>query len=132
MPFSVAMTAHLSTDSSPSGILKFDDVKFSVGINNLTTYKNTGKFVCERKELYMISSTIMSEANGAHYVMYLNGIKLSDTYIGYSSSPPSTMYHTGTAVLARQLLPNDSVWVQKSSYSVHGGFYSTLTIVKVK
>ncbi|VDI04045.1 Hypothetical predicted protein [Mytilus galloprovincialis] len=48
----VAMTAQLPTTSYSGGtILKFDKVNFSIGVNNLTEYKSTGKFLCERKGL---------------------------------------------------------------------------------
>ncbi|XP_063448220.1 uncharacterized protein LOC134727764 [Mytilus trossulus] len=128
----VAMTAHPTFSGTSSGIMKFDDVSFSIGINNLAAYKNTGKFICERKGLYIISSSIMSHANLGDYYIMLNDNIISETRVGYSSSPPSSMYHTGTIVLALQLHPNDSVWVHNPGYYMNGGLYSTLTIVKVK
>ncbi|CAG2198138.1 unnamed protein product [Mytilus edulis] len=128
----VAMTAHLTSTSSASGILKFDNIKFSIGINNLAVYRSTGKFVCERKGLYLISSSIRSNSNAGNYYIYLNGNIISETRSGYLSSPPSSMYHTGTVVLALQLHPSDSVWVYNPGYTMHGGMWSTLTIVKVK
>lgn len=50
MSFSVAMTAHLTSGTSANRIMKFGDVKFSIGINDLAAYKSTGKFVCEKKK----------------------------------------------------------------------------------
>lgn len=130
MYFSVATTAHLTSTTSTGDILKFDDVKLSVGISNLSEYKSTGKFICEGKGLYMISSSIRSNTNGAEYYIYLNIKQISLTKIG-QNYPSSTTYHTGTVVLALQLLPSDSVWVQNPGYSIQGGLWCTLTIVKV-
>lgn len=130
---SVVMNAQLVSSSTKAGIIKFDDVKFSAGINDLSAYKSTGKFTCETGGIYLISASIMSNTNVADYYIYLNGNQISKTYIGYTSSPPSLMYHTGTVVLARQLRPNDSVWVYSDSdYYMYNGLLSTLTIVKVK
>lgn len=129
----VAMTAQLKSSSpKTSGILKFDNVRFSIGISNLAAYKSTGKFVCERKGLYMISSSIMAKRNGASYYIYLNGQEMSETYISYATSNPSDIYHTGTVVFTLQLLPNDSVWIHNPGYEMSGALHSTLTIVKVK
>lgn len=88
MSFSVAVTAHLTSTTTTTGsILKFDNVRFSVGINDLAAFKSTGKFVCERKGLYMISSSIRSDSNDAHYYIYLNGNAISYTITGFTSSP---------------------------------------------
>lgn len=130
----MAMTAQLPTTSYSGGtILKFDKVNFSIGVNNLTEYKSTGKFLCERKGLYMISSSIMADTSGDYYFIYLNGNVISKTYIVYNSNSPSTMRYTGTVVLAQQLLPNDSVWVYMfGSGAVYGDQLSTFTILKIK
>lgn len=128
----MAITAHLTHPSSAIGILKFSDVKLSVGLNNLSTYKNTGKFVCETKGLYMISPSILADQSGAQFYIFLNGNLISETYIVYNSNNPSTFRNTGTVVLVQQLLPNDSLWVYNPGYHMYGGLYSTLTIVKVK
>ncbi|VDI63419.1 Hypothetical predicted protein [Mytilus galloprovincialis] len=129
----VSMTAHPSIGSTKYGIIKFDNVKFSIGINNLSTYKSTGKFICEKDGLYLISVSIFSFTNDASYQIYLNGKEISQTKIGYSASSSSRMDDTGTVVLAQQLHPNDSVWVNyPSSFYIFGGTWSTLMIVKIK
>ncbi|CAC5389014.1 TRIP11 [Mytilus coruscus] len=129
----VAMSAHPASDTFSSGIVKFNDVQFSIGINNLSTYKSTGKFVIEREGLYLISSSIFSGTNGAYYYIYLNGDQISYTSIGNDSNNPSLMQHTGTLVVARQLRSNDSVWVNiRSGITIPAGHSSTFTIVKIK
>ncbi|VDI23363.1 Hypothetical predicted protein, partial [Mytilus galloprovincialis] len=106
----VVMTAHPSSTSTKVGIIKFDNVAFSVGINNLSTYQSSGKFVCEKEGLYLFSVSIYSSSNNANFCMYLNGNAISYTWIGYNSNAPSSMQNTGTVVNALQLRLNDSVW----------------------
>ncbi|CAC5416510.1 unnamed protein product [Mytilus coruscus] len=123
----VALTAHPSSGGTLHGILKFDNVKFSVGINNLPTYRSTGKFVVEKEGLYLIAVSIFSDANNAYFYIYLNGNRISETRIGYTSSPPSLMQHTGTVVVVRQLLLNDSLWVSfPGTYYIHGDVHCPL------
>ncbi|XP_063448250.1 uncharacterized protein LOC134727792 [Mytilus trossulus] len=105
----VAMTAHPShTATITNTIIKFDDVKFSVGITNLATYKSTGKFTCEQEGLYIISASVMSLTNNAEYFIYLNGNPISDTFIGQHSN---TNVHTGAVTVTRKLKLNDQVWL---------------------
>ncbi|XP_076071317.1 uncharacterized protein LOC143042749 [Mytilus galloprovincialis] len=113
---------------SSGSVLKFDNVIFSVGINNLSTFKSTGKFVCKHNGLYMISVSIMSNTNGARFYIYLNGNSISSTYI---ANQEKGWWHTGTVVVSRQLKINDMLWVQTNGIFVHST-YSQLTIMKVK
>ncbi|CAG2237429.1 unnamed protein product [Mytilus edulis] len=125
----VAMTAHPSHAGTISNtIMKFDDVKFSVGVTNLATYKSTGKFTCEQEGLYIISASVMTKTSGAHYYIRLNGIYISDTYISGQS-----FVHTGTATVTRKLKPNDQVWLYAyGSWYLYSGLYSKFTIIKIK
>ncbi|VDI23358.1 Hypothetical predicted protein [Mytilus galloprovincialis] len=129
----VAMTAHPSSNSNKAGIIKFDNVAFSVGIKNLTAFKNSGKFVCEKEGLYILSVKIYSNTNGAHFYISLNGNTISYTKISFNGNHPSAMENTSTAVLTVQLRLNDSVWVfyPRASH-VAGSAWSTFTIVKIK
>ncbi|VDI03667.1 Hypothetical predicted protein [Mytilus galloprovincialis] len=129
----VVMTAHPSSSSTKTGIIKFDNVAFSVGIANLSAFKSSGKFVCEKEGLYLFSVSIVSATNHAYFSMYQNNNVLSYTYIGYNSNNPSTLRYTGTAVHALQLRLNDSVWVYYDvPFHVESGFWSTFTIAKIK
>lgn len=126
------MTAHPSRniETSSGAIMKFDDVKYSIGITNVSAYKNTGKFVCELEGIYIISASVMSYTNGAEYYIYLNGNTISDTYIGNHSGK---FDHTGAVTFVRKLNPNDKVWlVASGSWHFYGGWYSKFTIIKIK
>ncbi|CAC5384105.1 unnamed protein product [Mytilus coruscus] len=128
----VALTAQLTSGKASYGILKFDNVIFSVGYNNLPAYKSTGKFVCEKTGLYLIFASISSSKNNAYYNLYLNNNVITSTYINYDSNSPSTTWSTGTIVLTLHLRHSDSVWVNNGPTSIYTGKWSTLTIVKVK
>lgn len=129
---SVAITAHYPRyENVISGsVMKFDDVQFIVGINNLSDFKSTGKFVCGKSGLYMISVSIMSYTSGAQFVIVLNGKGISSTYISFHDG---NKWHTGTDVIAEQLQIGDNVWVQSTSNMfINNGLYSSFTIIKVK
>ncbi|CAG2246630.1 unnamed protein product [Mytilus edulis] len=111
----VAMTAHPSDGIITNTIMKFDDVKYSVGITNLSSFKTTGKFTCEHEGLYLISASVMSYTTGANYFIKLNGNDISQTYIGI-----------GAVSVSRKLNQNDQVWLYASgSWYVYGGVYSS-------
>lgn len=123
------MTAHpLSATASP-GIIKFDDVRYSVGINNLAKFKSTGKLIVEKLGLYLISTSIFAHTTSSQYNIYLNGNVISQTRIGYIA----TDAHSAAVVLVLQLRSNDSLWVSSpGSYYIGGGLWSTLTVSKLK
>ncbi|VDI14147.1 Hypothetical predicted protein [Mytilus galloprovincialis] len=127
------MTAHPShAGTIRDTIMKFDDVKFSVGVTNLATYKSTGKFTCEQEGLYIISASVMSYTNGAYYYISLNGNYISDTYISPQSISHSDI-HTGAVTVTRKLNRNDQVWLYApGSWYIYGSLHSKLTIIKIK
>ncbi|XP_076071305.1 uncharacterized protein LOC143042745 isoform X2 [Mytilus galloprovincialis] len=103
----VAMTAHPSANALTSNtIMKFDDVKYSVGITNLSTYKSTGKFTCEHEGLYLISASVKSSTNNAVYFIRRNGNDISLTHIGLHKEQHA---HTGAVTVTRMLKRNDQV-----------------------
>lgn len=115
---SVALTAQLTSNPTLVGIMKFDNVILSVGYNNLPAYKSSGKFICERNGLYLISASIASGANNAQYYLYLNNDMIASTYISGSTNYPSTTWNTGTIVLALQLRHSDSVYVKNGMHKI--------------
>ncbi|CAC5388501.1 unnamed protein product [Mytilus coruscus] len=112
-------------DQQISGILKFSDVKFSVGINKLSAYKSTGKFECEMSGIYLVSASIVGKTKHANMNINLNGNIISYTRIseGY--------WQTGTAVLAVQLLNNDKLWVEVQNMMLSGDKFAVFSILKV-
>lgn len=126
------MTAHSprNIDISHGDIMIFDDVKYSIGIPNVSAYKNTGKFICELEGLYIVSASVMSYTSTAQYYIKLNGNLISETNIGHHSGID---YFTGAVTVTRKLNPADQVWLEAyGSWNFHGGLYSKFTIIKIK
>lgn len=126
------MTAHSlgNKDMSNGDIMKFDDVKYSIGISNVSAYENTGKFICELEGLYIVSASVMSYTSAAQYYISLNGNSISNTYIGDHSG---RNYFTGAVTVTRKLNPADQVWLEAyGSWNFYGGLFSKFTIIKIK
>ncbi|CAC5361285.1 unnamed protein product [Mytilus coruscus] len=123
----VAMTADLSSGGPISNtIIKFDDVKFSVGITNLPAFRNT----CEQGGLYIISASVLSITDNAYYYISLNWNDISRTYIGQHSGNNG---FTGAVTITRELNQNDQIWLYApGSWYVYSGMNSKLTIIKIK
>ena len=99
-------------------------------MNNLSTFKNTGKFVCEKSGLYLVAVHIYSTTNSAVSYIYKNGNIVSRLFIGRFSG---SFGNTGTGVVSLGLQTGDVVWIQaSSSMYVHNNQYSCLTIIKLK
>lgn len=129
------MTACLSdSGAKPRGfVLKFDDISTQTGINNLSSFRNTGKFTCESEGLYLISSWVESNTDYARFGVYRNNFLLANAYITYTDSG-SVVVGTGTAVIAVELQVGDLVYV-KTEYNMLpyiNSKDSCLTIAKLK
>lgn len=95
-------------DVEVGSIIKFTNVKFSTGINNLSGYKSSGKFVCEKDGLYLISATVMYSWNDGEFYTYVNGKMYTQSY----KHQESYWWHSSTAIIAIEPYTNDTVWVQ--------------------
>ena len=129
---SVALTAYPpNSNVNVSNLIKFPDVGFSVGINNLATYRSTGKFVAEKTGLYLISVAIASATGAAGYYIMKNNTEISKTEIGYFTT--YGYWHTGTVVVSVQLELNDYIWIKPNKpWHMEGHRWSQLSIVKLK
>ncbi|VDI63477.1 Hypothetical predicted protein [Mytilus galloprovincialis] len=128
----VAMTAFVSSGSTlqaAASAVQFSRIFFSVGISNLTLYKTSGKFKCEKRGLYTISVTITMSGNTGEFYIFVNGKKITSSYKYQSTS----WWHSSSTTISLQLQVNDSVWIQTNNVmNVRGESYSHFTIVKVK
>ncbi|VDI69474.1 Hypothetical predicted protein, partial [Mytilus galloprovincialis] len=101
----VSLLALSQQTSSMTGIIKFNDVKFSIGFNNLATFTNTGKIICEKSGLYMITVSIISSTTSTEFKIVLNGIMITRNRF-----VDGGQWHTGTTALVLQLHVGDKVW----------------------
>ncbi|CAG2197571.1 unnamed protein product [Mytilus edulis] len=70
----VAMTACVSSSvTKPAGyIVKFNDLRTSVGVKNITQFRTIGKFTIEVEGLYLVSASIHTTTNYGQYNIYKN------------------------------------------------------------
>ncbi|XP_071177348.1 uncharacterized protein [Mytilus edulis] len=111
----VAMTACVSYHHSLSAgiVLKFGDIRTHVGIlnDNLSSFRSSGKFTCQKEGLYRISSWMLSDTDIATIGIYRNSNNLAKVYITYDSDS-DTSAGTGTAVVTVELQVGDTVYVK--------------------
>lgn len=103
------MISHISSSGTISNtIMAFDDVKFSLGITNLSTFRNTGKFTFEHGGLYIISASVLSITDNAYYFISLNGNDILRTV------HTSANIAVKKALLVQWLLPRSYIKMIKS------------------
>ncbi|CAC5421369.1 unnamed protein product [Mytilus coruscus] len=111
-----------------TGIIKFNDVKYSVGFNNLATFTNTGKIVCEKSGLYMITVSIISSTTASQFNIVLNSKMITGNRF-----VDGVQWHTGTSGMVLQLHTGDNIWVETDKVlSVSGRSYNSFSIIKIK
>ncbi|CAG2214663.1 unnamed protein product [Mytilus edulis] len=54
-PIVFALTACFVKDAPPAGTIKFPPIKAAISITNLSGFKNTGKFTCDKSGIYIFS-----------------------------------------------------------------------------
>ncbi|CAG2229768.1 unnamed protein product [Mytilus edulis] len=103
----------LGTGIRSSGYqLKFPLIKSSVGIYNLSSMKNTGTFICEKKGLYLVIVTVIAcSKSNSGFNIYKNNQQYMYYFIGRSDFLGEDCNSgTGTAVV--ELNINDTLNVR--------------------
>lgn len=128
---SVAITASISTSVSLSvgSVVKFSNIKFSSGVGDLSTFKSTGKFKCEKSGLYIVSVSIEMDLNGSQFHIFVNG----KIFTKNSKQLQSNWWQSCSAVIAIELNSNDTVWVQigATQTNVRADSFSSFSIIKI-
>lgn len=103
-----ACTARKDYGSKSSGyVVKFADVSTSSNINNLSTFRNSGKFEVEVEGMYLISAWIFTSVT-SHFSIRKNREMIATGYMSASAGSNAA----ATAVVAIDLKRNDEIWVQ--------------------
>ncbi|VDI64757.1 Hypothetical predicted protein [Mytilus galloprovincialis] len=127
--FSVVVTGcYVGGGTVSAGPLKFPDIKTSIRVSNLSSFKSTGKFTCQVPGYYYIAVTLMSaDANTKIEIMKNSAAIHWQFMTGYTKE--QTHWEPGATVVALELKSNDNVWIKLvSSKSIH---QSCLTIFKI-
>ncbi|VDI18559.1 Hypothetical predicted protein [Mytilus galloprovincialis] len=125
----VAVSACEAVDQSKKSgyIVKFDNVKASIGITDISLFTSSGKFKCENEGLYIVSVSLTTYNTGIHYGIVLNG-KLYTQIKEYNNG---VNYQGATTTVIVNLHPNDLLWVQITADMYVSGIYSCITIVMI-
>lgn len=108
--------------------IKFDDVRTSIGIKNLSTFKTTGKFSCEVEGLYHISVYIVSYTTSSMYSIYKNTNKLTTTY----SDTAGNIQTFAVAVVVEMNVGDTISVIPDTNMHVYARHWSCITIAMIK
>ncbi|CAC5402473.1 unnamed protein product [Mytilus coruscus] len=113
--------------------LKFQFIKSSIGISNLSSMKNNGTFICEKKGLYLIVVTVMVCSKGdSAFRIYKNNQQYMYYFIGRSDHSKEDC-HSGTGTAVVELHVNDALNVRNVNDDVRlFESYSSFSAVKLK
>lgn len=123
---SVAITACVSSTQSFSDyVVRFSNVKYHVGINNLDIFKSRGKFVCEIAGLYYISAYIYTASSSYAFYLKKNSVNVASSASNSGSSTTSIPISAVVELQLKDTLYMDAVLTIQGSHSC-------LSIIKVK
>lgn len=95
-------------DESAGYIVKFANVKTSIGINGISYFKSSGKFKCEYEGLYAVTVSLTAYNTLINYGIYLNGKEYTAVY----ELNNKVTFQRGTTTVVVNLHRNDILWVQ--------------------
>ncbi|CAG2245680.1 unnamed protein product [Mytilus edulis] len=115
-------------DEQSGYIVKFNSVKTSIGLSDMSSFKSSGKFKCEIEGLYSVSVLLNAYNTDVSYKIYLNGNEYSSVYEFVNK----VFYQGGAITVILNLHQTDILWVQLSGHMYVIGVYSYITIVMIK
>lgn len=126
----VAITACLvvGADESAGYIVKFANVKSSIGINGISYFKSSGKFKCEYEGLYAVTVSLTAYNTLINYGIYLNGKEYTAVY----ELNNKVSFQRGTTTVVVNLHRNDILWVQLKDRMFVTDSNSCIAIVMIK
>lgn len=108
-------------------VIRFNNVRSSIGITNISAFKSSGKFICEKEGLYLTAASVASSQSSSFCINNGN-TRVSCTENGIFSG---SYWHSGTSVAILHLKVNDNVHVV-SSYVVEASYWTQFTLIKIK
>lgn len=126
----VALTACADQTRNINGAVKFAKIYTSVGITNQSSFQSTGKFVCDAPGLYYISSHIRTNVQAFAFTLMKNNEVMAPSATTIWPGNPS--YSTGVITAAVEAKRNDELYINIAGSLCVQGYYSCLTVIKVK
>ncbi|VDI79888.1 Hypothetical predicted protein [Mytilus galloprovincialis] len=111
----------------PGYIVKFGNVKISIGISGISSFTSSGKFKCEYEGLYIVSVCLTALNSVESHGIYLNGNEYTSIYESDKAS-----YHRGCNTVVINLHVNDMLWVQLIRHMSINTANSCIAIVMIK
>ncbi|CAG2192683.1 unnamed protein product [Mytilus edulis] len=110
--FSVVVTGCNDGGGTVStGSLKFPDIKTSIGVSDLSSFKSTGKFTCQVPGYYYIAVTLSSADASTGIKIMRNSTAIHWQYMtGYTKE--QSYWTPGAAAVSLELKSNDIVWIK--------------------
>lgn len=127
---SVSITACANRGQNGHGgyIVKFQDIRTSVGITDKSLFISTGKFLCEQDGIYLLSATLEAYNTFINFDIYINDREYVRVYESNADIPNQR----GDVTVTFDLLKGDAVWIQLGGHMLVNSVFSCLTVVKIK
>lgn len=109
-----------------NGVVKFNDIEFSVGVNDISAFKISGIFICEKRGVYLVFVSTASSIAEKNIRVVLNGNHISYTLVSNGH------WITGTTAISIQLRIKDKLWIEADNLVVAPRPYTFFSIVKVQ
>ncbi|CAC5371254.1 unnamed protein product [Mytilus coruscus] len=133
--YPVALTAwNAGGDVTIGSEIKFNEVKTSTGISNLSAINSMGTFAVEVDGVYIIAVTVNSGTKDSGFEIHKNNITLSQVYI---QGQVGDNDQSGTGVVSTELQAGDLISVHASAGSRKQGIvhvdegWSTLSVIRI-
>ncbi|CAG2214821.1 unnamed protein product [Mytilus edulis] len=125
----VALTA-CGAVSGSDRVIRFPNMKMSVGIHSLSSFLSTGKLTAEHSGLYQLTVTIMTENSDKVFHITKNGFVIISGYSQHHDS--NQRWHTSTITTAVEMDVGDFLYVLKGTISNVYANWSCITVIKVQ
>lgn len=120
------MCVAVDGDRHSRQIIKFDEIRFHIGIINFSAIRSSGVFTTEKPGLYHISAVINGRKANAQFSIHVNGNTLSTLRMSSDE-----FIATGTSVVVAELQIGDVISVTADSTFQVYTHWSCMTIVKI-
>ncbi|CAC5384650.1 unnamed protein product [Mytilus coruscus] len=120
-----------SVDYQDAEIIKFPSTKTSIGINSLTEFQNTGKFICEKAGVYLFAVYITYYGNyNADFELKKNNQRISIVMIVYGTHAGGN-YYSGSGTVVVQMNAGDILFAEANRHMTVAGSYNCFTVLKI-
>lgn len=108
--------------------IQFGNIEISNGVQNISTIKESGVFICEKDGIYQISVYVTTNPSQTNFLVMKNGHRFAEAFFSFGS-----FYQTGTTIFVTKLNVGDTFEIVALHYIyVYGGYESGITITQLQ